>query len=58
MSLLGFFHRALPRFNRWFQGVAVASNVESGGKPADINAVGVSALLNEITRADDEPQRH
>ena len=53
MSMLGTIGRALPRLTRWLQGVAVASNVESGGKPAGVNTVGVSAVLSEIAHPSD-----
>lgn len=48
MSMRSSIVRAIPRLNRWLQGVAVASSVESGGKPASVNTVGVSAVLSEI----------
>jgi hypothetical protein len=56
MHAFGFFRNALPRLTRWLQGAAVASSVESGGKPADVNSVGVSAVLGELARPDEEKE--
>jgi hypothetical protein len=55
MKVLHKLKRALRRFNRAAEDVALASSVVEGGGPApQVNAMGVKASLGEIEKAERE----